>query len=493
MVQISNIGINTIVDAVIDINFPNRDDFNFFIHFMRTEYLRKKTNYPLLFIFGIIYLLILQVNLVINSSSFLAIFFFTSLEMIIFTQILLFYYKSQWKAFLSTLNAKGLLILNQIVTIIETTESLNDAIQFVSSESNYFFRRIFEQSLVKMHFGKSISESFIEEISENLFGDLKINFTNVIMNWDDNEFLADYSQNQIKNRLKNIMKEESDKIDSISAIFSGLIFLAPPVILTLLLIGGQLNFSTGCLINLVIVMTSILFSPGQFYSNLDKINPITSKKNEVSASFLLIFGKTLSSGENFTNSLVKSIEHLFKSEDKNNFNSMNFYSHLLYPGQKNLYRELLEEVLTPQYYYLYQVTDKMSEIDSIVAGKSLIKMVNEIININEVFNEMELRIKTQNFRQIFLKITSIICLGILGALNPIFLYVSNFRDYNQISPVFEPNQISSDVTLIFFISGLIIAFIPTSNKEKNASYYLISISSLLIFFLVFFLSQNVLT
>ncbi|MHA1978089.1 MAG: hypothetical protein ACW98F_00475 [Candidatus Hodarchaeales archaeon] len=390
----------------------------------------------------------------------------------------------------------GYFVLHELLIILETSKSMKDATKFIITSNYPIYSKIFGESLIKSHFGLPLSVALGLEISNNISGELRRIFLNVIDTWEAGVEIAKLSTNTILSRLSEYIREETDKVDTWGSLFSGLIFLSPPVILCFLLLSGQLNYLVGLVLISLVFFGSLLFRPDKQLSVFASYSPILSFTDSRTIEFLVIHAENLSSGMSYTKSLNNALNIYIKNSTKDLTSSLNesIISFRLGMGPSSFTEiEALKDLFSSRTIQILTLIEKFSHLNTKIAGTKLLLITNELNKTGKLLRVGKAKLKAISFQSTVIQIFSLLSLGFISGASPLFQLISismgEFSSNVSKMPNFDPIHIF----LGFLISILPLNFKFTSaHKISSTSSIIVRVSRFLLFLLVFVIARETL-
>lgn len=405
----------------------------------------------------------------------------------------------QFRKYKTKVDIVGYFVLNELVIILKTSKSLKDAVCFIIKGEYHIFSDIFREALVNCHFGSSLNESLRTQFVKATSGELRRLFLNILDTWENGNNLAQLSNNLILSHLSEYITEETDKVDVLGSLFSGLIFLSPPVILTFLLLSGLLNYSLGFLLVIMMILGSFLFRPDQqlsVFSHQSYLLPFTDQKT---TEFLMILAEYLTNGLSFDNSLNKALNIYLENFNEKSFSlkKESIVSHRLGLFDKvSLNHDFLKQLFLPRTIQILFLIEKFSTINSRLAGSMLLTITDELNQLSSLLRIGMARVKAVVFQNKIIQLFSIISLGFITGASQLFLVVSNSLQMSYTTKLLNQNY---DPLLILF--GVVMSILPLYNMNKGSfnikilfsSAFVFRFSKFTIFLVVFFFTKNFLS
>ncbi|PWI49140.1 hypothetical protein CEE45_03090 [Candidatus Heimdallarchaeota archaeon B3_Heim] len=391
----------------------------------------------------------------------------------------------------------GYFVLHELLIILETSKSLKEATKFIITGKYLIFSDIFSESLIRSHFGEQLNDALRSQINSQISGELRRIFLNVIDTWETGIEVAQLSTNMILNHLSEYITEETDKVDTWGSLFSGLIFLSPPVILCFLLLSGQISYIIGIFLIATVFFGSFIFRPDKhlsIFTSHSLILPFTDNKT---IEFLMIHAENLSSGVSYTKSLNKALNIYITNSTADLTSSM---KDSLIPFRLGIERtsftelEILRKFFSSRTIQILTLIEKFSYVNTKLAGSKLMMITEEMSKTGNLLRTGNARVKATSFQTTIIQTFSLISLGFIAGASPFFQLISysvgRFDLKNRIVTNFDPIFIS----LGFLMSILPIYFNFSSKyKIKSTQGVIFRISRFMLFLIVFILAREILT
>ena len=405
----------------------------------------------------------------------------------------------QFRNFNTKLDIIGYFVLNELLIILKTSKSLKDAVCFISEGNYLYFSEIFRNALVNCHFGPSLSDSLRTQLVNIISGELRRHFLNILSTWENGNNIAKLSNKIILNHLSEYITEETDKVNILGSLFSGLVFLSPPVILTLLLISGLLDYILGFFLIIFMIFGSFFFRPDQRLSVFFDQSPLLPFIDQKTAEFFMILADFLINGLSFENSMnialdIYSQNYLVK-ENISKKDSLVSHKLGLYQNISKNHHYLIE-LFSPRTIQILFLIEKFSTISSYSAGLRLKSITDELNKIASLLQIGTARLNAVMFQNKIIQLFSIASLGFLAGINQLFIIVSNSIRIGSTINSYNQNY---DILLILIgivMSALPIHNIKTTGSNKNFLFpkgFIFRFSKFLIFLIIAVVTRNYLS
>ncbi len=388
----------------------------------------------------------------------------------------------------------GYFVLHELLIILETSKSLKEATKFIIKSDYPIYANIFRESLTNSHFGHPLREALCVQIDNTISRELRRIFLNIIDTWETGIDLTQHSANAILSHLSEYIREETDKVDTWGSLFSGLVFLSPPVVLCFLLLSGQLNYLSGSVLIFWVFFGSFFFLPDRHLSVFADHSPLLPFTDSKTIEFLVIHAENLISGLSYTKSLNKALNISIKNSKENLSPSIKEFLISLRLGTEPssfTEKDELEMLFSSRTIQILTLTEKFSNINTELAGTKLLLITEELNKTGQLLRIGKARLKGISFQAMVIQIFSLISLAFISGASPLFQLISfSVEGYAYKSldiPNFDP---------IFVFIGLIMSFLPlnptirSGQKMKLISSTFIRISRFLLFLLVFVFARE---
>ena len=163
----------------------------------------------------------------------------------------------EFKEYRTTVETMGYFVINEILIILDTSHSLKEAVKFIISSNYPVYSEFFRNALIESHFGVPLESALKQQVRGFLHDNIRTIFLNIFETWEIGKNIALISKDRILNRISQQISEETEKIDLLASLSTGLIFLSPPVIICFLLIAGKMNVLLGLVMTISMVIGSI--------------------------------------------------------------------------------------------------------------------------------------------------------------------------------------------------------------------------------------------
>lgn len=497
----SNVFYNTfflkIVQFILLGNSNHNNTYNFESFFISKFKLSKRKvdmiqlTFILLSLIFIGFQTIIAKRISLEGSFFIIIVLFLCFR--IFNHIIFLQYKNCC----TNIETIGYFVVNELLVILETSQSLKEAVKFIISSNYPVYSDIFRDAMLSTHFGISLEESIKDRLGRNLQGEIYYIFLNILENWEIGKNLALISKNRILNKISEKIIEETYKIDSLSSLTSGIMYLSPPVILCFLLISGNMNEVYGMLIAIGILIGSYFMNPENNLTLFSGNNQLLLSYNNESMEFLIILSENLCRGFSFHKSVNKSLSAT-RNDDKQQIileKSKLFATFKLGITQESE-NDYLLELFSERIVRLLLLVKKFSLISSSVAGEKLLQITKEISKTNQILTKGRGQLKAAQFQQNIIQLLALISLAFIAGASPFFLFVSNMVS----------NSFSDSITIIrnplidlsFFLVAFVICISPIRNvgykvkdlHNKDLREILFKISKFILFLITYFITSR---
>ncbi|MHA1993813.1 MAG: hypothetical protein ACW97Z_04685 [Candidatus Hodarchaeales archaeon] len=391
----------------------------------------------------------------------------------------------------------GYFVLHELLIILETSRSLKDATKFIITSNYQIYSNIFSDSLIKSHFGIPLKDAIRSQIENQISGELRRVFLNVIDTWETGTELTLLSTNMILSHLSEYIREETDKVDTWGSLFSGLTFLTPPVILCYLLISGQITNIVGFGVISMVFFASIIFRPDKHLSVFAGHSPLLPFIDDRTIEFLVIHAENLVSGLSYIKSLNKALNVYIENTTEVLTSSL---KEALVSFRLNVEPASFTDIVALQRLFssrtlqILNLIEKFSTISTKLAGKKLLIITEELNKTSSLLRIGKARLKATAFQTTIIQIFSLISLAFISGASPLFQLISiSVGGYNRNTyeiPNFDP---------IFIFLGLLMSILPLyinfSSEHEITSYsaVVIRVSRFLLFLAVFIITRDFLT
>ncbi len=484
---------NTVIDKV----FGNLEFFETqsYSYYWKTRYRITRNQIEIifsLFLYLFLGMMLIQIIVYKFSLEFLiteVLIFFISLRLITF------FVRQDLKNFTIKAEIIGYFVLHELLIILETTKSLKDATKFIVNSNYYLYSDIFRESLFLSHFGIPLKKTLRTQINRTVSGELKRIFLNVIDTWDTGSEITHLSTKMVLSHLSEYIKEETDKVDTWGSLFSGLIFLSPPVIICFLLLSGQLSYLVGLMIIIFLLIGSLVFRPDRHLAVFTGQSSFLPFTDDRTIEFLVILAEHLSSGKSFTKSINKALS-IFLHNSPNDVNSSLkefLFSFRLGIGPSS-FIDVLNQILSSRPIQILSLVEKFCTFNTKLAGAKLLVITNELSKTGSLLRLGKARLRATAFQAVIIQILSIISLAFISGASPFFqlihLSVEGYNTQTANVTNFDP---------LFLLFGFILSFSPLSlnfsSEEiiQSISVVIIRLSRFFLFTAVFIISRGFLT
>ena len=391
----------------------------------------------------------------------------------------------------------GYFVLHELLIILETSKSLKEATKFIITGKYLIFSDIFSESLIRSHFGQQLNDALRSQINSQISGELRRIFLNVIDTWETGVEVVQLSTNMILNHLSECITEETDKVDTWGSLFSGLIFLSPPVILCFLLLSGQISYIILIVLIATVFFGSFLFRPDKHLSIFTSDSPILPFTDNKTIEFLMIHAENLSSGVSYTKSLNKALNIYITNSTEDLASSMkdSLISFRLGIERTSFTElEILRKFFSSRTIQILNLIEKFSYVNTKLAGSKLMMITEEMSKTGNLLRTGKARVKATSFQTTIIQTFSLISLGFIAGASPFFQLISysvgGFDLKTHIVTNFDP---------IFIFLGFLMSILPiyfnlsSEYKIKSTQDIIVRISRFLLFLIVFNLAREILT
>ena len=489
----------SLIDIIMNSVFGNLDFFESlnFSNYWKSQYRMTRNQIKTIVLLivtlfiGITFIQIAVYQINIEYLILEQIFFFVCLR---FIYILI---RQNYNNYLIKAEIIGYFVLHELLIILETSKSLKDATKFIIKSNYPIYSEIFSESLVLSHFGQPLKEALRIQISNNVSGELRRIFLNIIDTWETGVEITQQSANTILSHLSEYIKEETDKVDTWGSLFSGLIYLSPPVVLCFLLLSGQLNYLIALVLISLIFFGSFLFQPDKHLSVFAGHSPILPFTNSRTIEFLVIHAENLSSGLSHTRSLNKALNIYIQNSEVALPPSMkkSLISYRLGIETSSFTEnDNLRMLFSSKSIQILMLIEKFSNINTKLAGKKLMLITEELNKTSQLLRIGKARLKATSFQSMVIQIFSLISLALISGASPIFQLISFSLDGYSTKSFDIPNF---DPMFIFF--GFLLSMLPLNfnftleHKTKSIPIIIVRISRFLLFLLVFIIAREFLS
>lgn len=491
--------ISEILNSVL---FGNSDFFKIyeFNKYLESKYRLNKNRirYMQIFLFTF-FLFIIALQFLTVKSLPLGVTFIEILLVIFCIRVINYITFLQFKDYSVNIETIGYFVINELLVILDTSQSLKEATQFVISSNFPVYSNIFRNAMKKAHFGKSLQFFLRKTVTNTLSGDIRSIFLNILTNWENGKNIALVSKNRILNRISEQIMEETDKIDSWASLSSGIIFLCPPVILCFLLITGNMRIHYGILISIGILVGSYFIMPERNLNLFSGNNQLSLSNDRESIEFLVILSENLSKGFPFAKSVINTI-----NTDNNQFYSTKYLekSKSFIDFKLGVRKEdesdnmFFQDIFSERMNRILLLTKKFSMLSTFIAGEKLLTITKEIGKSNQIMAKGRAQLRAAQFHRNIIQILSLVSLAFITGASPFFIYVSN-----MISLSFDNSMVimkNSSLELVYFLIAIVMCISPVRKSRFNDKFdlkkslgkELLKISKFLIFFIVYLVTNS---
>ncbi|MFX0137197.1 MAG: hypothetical protein ACFFDN_26390, partial [Candidatus Hodarchaeota archaeon] len=352
-----------------DYEFFNQYGFEEF--FMKRYRLKKKQIIWILTTLFILSSVLIGLQLILQKSIPIGVIVLEFFLIIGFLRLVNYFILLQFKQYNTTVETIGYFVVNELLVILDTSNSLREATKFIVLSNYPVFSRLFEEALVLTHFGFPLQYSLKKKLKTGLTGDIRSIFLHIIEIWEISKNIALLSKNRILNRISEQIVEETEKIDLWASLTSGLVYLTPPVILCFLLISGNMNLIYGLVIIFGMMIGSFIFHPDEHLTTFSGRNQLILSYDKKSLDFLVILSENLLRGKKFEKSLNDAFYIIGDNLDKKNYlsNSKNLAQFKLGTTQNSRSEiSFLEENFSQRILHLISLAKKFEMVNTQIAG-----------------------------------------------------------------------------------------------------------------------------
>lgn len=480
-------------------NFDFFDQYNFDQYF-KTKYRLTKKQIKWLFLAFVVLMLpfIGFQTIFLNNLTFQGILF----EFIFMTFLLRLvnhFIFLEFKEYRTTVETMGYFVINEILIILDTSHSLKEAVKFIISSNYPVYSEFFRNALMESHFGVPLESALKQQVRGFLQDDIRTIFLNIFETWEIGKNIALISKDKILNRISQQISEETEKIDLLASLSTGLIFLSPPVIICFLLIAGKMSVLLGLVMTISMVIGSIFIDSDKNLILFSNNNDLLFQYDKNSLDFLIILSENLTRGNSFSKSLFIAIQIVERHE--NNVNSeknSDIYTQFRLGNIQapEIEIELLKEIFSNRIYKIVLLTKKFSKINSFEAGKKLRIITKELDKTNSLLDKGRAQLKAVKLQTNIIQVFSLISLAVIAGASPFFLFVANAMS----KPLTESSVISEnrDLEIVYFLIAFVLSYLPirkdTSQGLKKRKLLkkkeIISLSRFFLFLIGYFTIKN---
>jgi hypothetical protein len=405
----------------------------------------------------------------------------------------------QFKDYCTKVETIGYFVINELLVILETSQSLKEATKFVISSNYPVYSNIFREAMLLTHFGKSLVDSLRVKIKKNLQDDIYKILVNILKNWENGKNITLVSKNRILDKISEKIVEESDKIDSWASLSSGIIYLSPPVILCFLLISGNMNSFFGMIIAFGILIGSYFMSPEKNLSLFSENNQLILSYNYESIEFLIILSENLCKGYPFAKSLNNALCAINNEDEKSiTFEKAKGFANFKLGMTSESENVFLLNFFSERIVRLLSLIKKFSMISTSVAGEKLLVITKEISKTNQILKKGRGKLKAAQFHRTIIQLLSLISLAFITGASPFFVFVSDMISNSISESISIKRNLSIEIT--YFLIAIAMCFSPINNtnfEEKfahNSDLWriMIKISKFILFLTVYAITSNLL-
>ncbi|MFX0087405.1 MAG: hypothetical protein ACFFAU_17275, partial [Candidatus Hodarchaeota archaeon] len=378
----------------------------------------------------------------------------------------------QFKDYSTYVETIGYFVINELLVILETSQSLKEATRFIISSNYPVYSNIFQDAILLTHFGNSLVTTLIGQLEKNLKGDICRILINILKNWEHGKNITLVSKNRILDKISEKIVEETDKIDTWASISSGILYLCPPVILCFLLISGNMNSFFGILITLGILIGSYFISPEKNMALFSLNNQLILSYNNESVEFLIILSDNLCKGYSFVKSLNNALCTI-KNEDKRitSLENAKYYANFKLGLTQESENDFLRNLFPERTVRLLSLTKKFSMVSTSVAGEKLLVITREISKTNQILKKGVAEFKAAQFHRNIIQLLSIISLGFITGASSFFIFVSDMISHSITESISINRNLSIEIT--YFLIAMVMCFSPIRNMDlgERLSHY----------------------
>ena len=493
--------INLLTDYILSILFGNYRFFNLydFEDYFASKYnIGKKQVYWILFSSLTLVFLFMGIQIFILNDISLEGIMIEFVLVIVFLRLFNYTILRQFKDYCTNIETIGYFVVNELLVVLDTSCSLKKATKFISLSNYPVFSKIFEVAMVLTHFGDSLEVALKKQIMKTLHGDILTVFLQILEFWENGKNIALLSKNKILSRISCLITEETEKIDSWTSLSAGIIFLSPPVILCFLLISGNMSVFFGLLIIIGVVIGSFFINPERQLTLFSRNNKLSLSYDKKSLEFLIILSENLIKGNSFNKSLNNSLKIVIDSHKDYFPNESKKYAlfRLGFSSQSQLKTNFLAELFPDRTLHLVSLIERFSMIDTVIAGKKLLIITEELNRTNELLDKGGSRLKAASFQINIVQVLSLISLAFVTGASPFFVFVSNM--FNQSFTERSITLNNSVFELIYLITALVLSFLPVKrinirrfNKREAIPWRgIFRISKFVLFLIAYMIIKN---
>jgi hypothetical protein len=421
------------------------------------------------------------------------------LEYLIFLLSLRFtllYLQSKFRNFLIKTEMTGFFVLNELIVILKTSGSLKEAIRYIIQSNYPVFSKLFTDTMIYSHFGLSVETVLKEQLEEYTSGEIKRIFLNILDTWENGSEMAQLSNKTIINHISEQISEETNKIDTRGSLFSGLIFLSPPVLICFVLLSNQMSILIGGMFIIIMISGSFLLRPDRGLTIFSNQSPFLPFYDTKTSEFLLILGEYLVSGLSFNSSFLKAFNIYLANSERFLTDSMNNFVFSYKLGIINKFEidnEAFKGFFPPKTIQILVLIEKFSATNSKFAGLKLLSIVEEINKTSSLIRMGKARVNATKFQNNVVQFFSIISLAIITGASNIFQILSESINLNQ--PL---NNIPVNFDFIFILLGIALSILPLyifdgnvfSQKKKLSGEIVQRLLRFTLFIVLFFSTRN---
>ncbi|MFW9997547.1 MAG: hypothetical protein ACFFD4_36235, partial [Candidatus Odinarchaeota archaeon] len=330
-------------------------------------------------------------------------------------------------------------------------------------------------------------------------GKVRTIFLELLDNWEIASELVDNFREKLVNSYISFLDKGNKQIELLTTIYSAAGTLLPLVSIALLLISGNFTIATSMMI-LIFLLLVYLGIPinGSFNSG----SSLTFNIQEYPVSpavFSAIMGTNFLKGISYEEGLLGLTElaksqNIRKKEDLSNIGFSLTMGWELSDSEQQMLGEILSGKTGG---YLIRLIKKFKDLDSKVAGESLMVLSKVLHEEEKHLNERITFLSSERRKMVLLGIISAASLGLLTACAPMFLLVVNFIQNGETAFTSSSSlttTIGIEVIFIFAINAIVSLFparlkIDKNGRMINIGDILTSLILILTYCLVFFLSK----
>ncbi|MFX1285429.1 MAG: hypothetical protein ACFFB5_17425 [Promethearchaeota archaeon] len=449
-------------------NFDFFNHYNFGDYFESKYIISKKDIFWITFAFFTLSLFFVGFQIFIMKNIFLEVIIIELVLIIVSLRLFNYIIFLQFKEYCTSIETIGYFVINELLVILDTSSSLKESTKFIILSNYPVFSKIFEKAMILTHFGNPLEFSLKTQMKKYLHGNIQTLFLYILDIWENGKNIALLSKNRILSRISEQITEETDKIDSWASLSSGIIFLSPPVILCFLLISGNMSVFFGLLIIISIVIGSFFIHPERHLTLFSQNNQIFLSHDKKSLELLVILSENLLRGNSFDKSLNNALNIILnRSQQDYSTKKLEKYAQfrLGISEENDINPTFLAEFFPERILHLILLIKKFSMIDTLIAGKKLLTITEELNKTNDLLNKGISRLEAAKLHGNIVQVLALISLAFIAGASPFFLLVSNMLNHSFTQSSIVMNNYVYE--LIYFVMALVISILPIKRVNNK--------------------------